>query len=294
MRELHGVTMAYPWFLTESLKRRALLFDKLQVVLLNESFDRPDAQTIANAPRGSILADRASVNAIYDELEYLHSVKFLIDIDEPRIAQNLVNVYGHLLQDDSDDIDEQSGIDLAIRAVVCELEASNIDAVGLFQSDDGLSPRYINEMTDIVMRTHHVADIVTRLFPAPDDSCAWQDLFDFKSEMLDKLWHFRRFIHTLVTKSQTEAEIRDDIEWTVNEYTKAMALHHIKSAQSFVDVFVISPLDLIENLVKLNWSKIAKGALQVRRRKVELMEAEMKAPGRECAYVFDARKRFGG
>ena len=50
--------------------------------------------------------------------------------------------------------------------------------------------------------------------------------------------------------------------------------------------------DIIENLVKFNWSKIAKGALQVSKRKVELMEAEMKAPGRECAYVFDARKRF--
>ena len=34
--------------------------------------------------------------------------------------------------------------------------------------------------------------------------------------------------------------------------------------------------------MKFNWSKIAKGALQVGKRKVELMEAEMKAPGREC------------
>jgi hypothetical protein len=72
-----------------------------------------------------------------------------------------------------------------------------------------------------------------------------------------------------------------------------METHHIKASQSFVDVFVISPLEIIENLVKFNWSKLAKGALSIRKRKVELLEAEMKAPGRECAYVFDARKRFG-
>ena len=42
----------------------------------------------------------------------------------------------------------------------------------------------------------------------------------------------------------------------------------------------------------LDW--IAKGALSVWKRKIELLEAEMKAPGRECAYVFNARKRFGG
>jgi hypothetical protein len=40
-------------------------------------------------------------------------------------------------------------------------------------------------------------------------------------------------------------------------------------------------------------AKVARGALSVQKRKVELMEAEMKAPGRECAYVFDARRRFG-
>ncbi len=80
----------------------------------------------------------------------------------------------------------------------------------------------------------------------------------------------------------------------VNEYREAMLIHKIKASQSFVDVFVISPLEIIEDLVKFNWSKIARGALSIRKRKVELMEAEMAAPGRECAYVFDARERFGG
>lgn len=79
----------------------------------------------------------------------------------------------------------------------------------------------------------------------------------------------------------------------VNEYARAMKIHHIKASQSIIDAFVISPLEIIENLVKLNWSKIARDALSMKKRRVEPMEAEMKAPGRECAYAFDARKRFG-
>jgi hypothetical protein len=129
--------------------------------------------------------------------------------------------------------------------------------------------------------------------PWPDDTCSYLDILDFKNELSDKQLGFRRFLRILVTKTQNEAEIRDEIEWMVKEYRKAMEIHHIKASQSFVDVFVISPLEIIENLVKFNWSKIAKGALQVQKRRVELMEAEMKAPGRECAYVFDAQKRFG-
>jgi len=51
-------------------------------------------------------------------------------------------------------------------------------------------------------------------------------------------------------------------------------------------------LEIIENLLKFNWSKLAKGVLSIKKREVEFLEAEMKTPGRECAYVFEARKRF--
>jgi hypothetical protein len=45
--------------------------------------------------------------------------------------------------------------------------------------------------------------------------------------------------------------------------------------------------------MRLNLSKIAKGLLSARKRKVELLEAEMKAPGSECAYLFTSQERFG-
>src|ERR1017187_5154723 len=138
-----------------------------------------------------------------------------------------------------------------------------------------------------------VARIVVSSLPAPDDQTSFDDILTFKQEMRDKNWNLHRLIKALATKQQTEAEIRDDFEWSLNEYSKAMRLSRIKASQSFVDLFVITPLEIIENLVKINWSKIAKGALQVRKRKVELLETEMKAPGRECAYVFDAMERFG-
>lgn len=58
-------------------------------------------------------------------------------------------------------------------------------------------------------------------------------------------------------------------------------------------MFVISPLEVVEDLVKFNLSKIARGLLRIKKLKVELLEAETKAPGRECAYILDAQKRFG-
>jgi hypothetical protein len=54
-----------------------------------------------------------------------------------------------------------------------------------------------------------------------------------------------------------------------------MKIHKVRSSQSFVEVFLASPLEIIEDLAKFNWSKLAKGALSVKKREVELMEAEM-------------------
>lgn len=138
-----------------------------------------------------------------------------------------------------------------------------------------------------------VIKIAMEHFPLPGPSSAWEDIWDFKAEMLDKQWHFRRFISSLATKKQSESEIRDDIEWSLNEYSKAMNIHRLKSSQSFLDVYVVAPLEIIEDLVKFNWSKVAKGLLQVQKRKVDLLEAETKAPGRECAYVFNAQHKWG-
>jgi hypothetical protein len=57
-------------------------------------------------------------------------------------------------------------------------------------------------------------------------------------------------------------------------------------------VFVITPLEIVENLAKLNLSNMAKGIFSAKKGKVELPEAELKAAGRECAYVLDAQERF--
>jgi hypothetical protein len=85
--------------------------------------------------------------------------------------------------------------------------------------------------------------VALNVLPTPDESCSWQDILDFKEDLRSKRWDFRRFLQNLANKAQTGPEIRDEIEWLANEYKKAMDTHRIKASQSFIDVFVISPLD---------------------------------------------------
>jgi len=46
--------------------------------------------------------------------------------------------------------------------------------------------------------------------------------------------------------------VSDEIEWMISEYTKAMKIHKLKASTGFIDVFLISPLEIIENLLKFN------------------------------------------
>jgi hypothetical protein len=134
---------------------------------------------------------------------------------------------------------------------------------------------------------------VLRQFPVPGTDASWQDILDFKAEEFDKQWALRRFLNTLATKQQTEAEIRDDIEWCLSEYAKSMKIRHLNASNGFVEAYVIPALEIVEDIAKLNLSKVAKGALSASKRSIDLLEGEMRAPGRECAYIVRARETFG-
>lgn len=135
-----------------------------------------------------------------------------------------------------------------------------------------------------------VLSIALQALPTPDENCAWQDILDFKAEMHDKEWMFRRFLHTLATTKQSQAEIRDDLEWSLNEYTKEMDRFKLKRSISFIETYVIPTVEALESFKP---SSFLKSLVAIKKRKIELLENEANTKGRECAYVFDARKRFG-
>jgi hypothetical protein len=270
MRELHGVVNAEATQLPQ-LKQYALLFDKFHLLLRAHYLD------LFSPTPESTRADLAFLESqgLLARLSIEEAMRLTLDAEPHKRALGAWDAA------DPDSIARYLSAGLNF--------SQGINSTPICRN---YLPTTFTETTKAVS-TNTVLHVAVHAMPIPTGNDSWQDILDFKAEMRDKQWHFRRFLHTMASKNLNEAEIRDDIEWSLNEYSKAMELHRLKSSTSFVDVFVITPLEIIENLVKFNWSKIANGALQVQKRKVELMEAEMKAPGRECAYVFDARKRFG-
>lgn len=128
--------------------------------------------------------------------------------------------------------------------------------------------------------------------PVPSEHCAWEDILAFKKEHTTDHWGFRRFLRALATKQQSAAEIRDDIEWSLNEYTEAMKRYSIKTTPGIFEAYVIPTIKVIEGLPSLKISRFLEARLAVKKHQVQILEAEANMPGRECAYLFAAHKRF--
>jgi hypothetical protein len=262
----------------DGLKRYALLFDQLHVDYVFDSAVEED-------PKFEYLCKTGFLSLIEKGAVSRHSDLNPRDNQELGEASRLAGGVGTAYPPNY-----QAFIDYGVRrrAIAVAKANSDVDVVPICKTAISLV-----EAGDAAQQ-HHVLSVAVEQFPTPGPNSSWEDILNFKAEMQDKDWRFRRFLHTLATRKQTEAEIRDDIEWTLNEYTKAMKIHHLKAGSSFAEVYLMPVIELVEDIAKFNWSKIAKVALSVKKRQVELMEAEMKDPGRECAYVFEAQKRFGG
>jgi len=303
MQELYGVTVRRANQLTIDIKQQLLFFDRIFILGLGPFITDLSA---ANDP---------DCHALVHDIEYLSARDILRDV-HPSMLFAVTDRYPEIsladhtsvptggawnqwttMQEDTCDgqpTTEQlkSLFGLLIPDVLSRLLAVQMTLTSSAPVIPILHFEYSDEQTGSQPRTP-IFRIGLEMMPTPSEDCSIADILNFKEEMREKEWGFRRFLHDLAIKKRTEAEIRDDIEWSLNQYTNAMKLHNLKAGNDFVNVYVIPSIEVMESFVKFNWSKIAKGVLSVKERKVALMEAEANAKGREAAYIFDARKRFG-
>jgi len=283
MRELRGVMVPHVIDSTHpNLKQRALLFDAMHVIGLNNAMQHLDRVLARHAELGgeSNWPERRA------ELEYLIERGFLID---EKSHEQPTEVSQQGFSEDEQEMALRRWLSLAVRSVASNLELKSMRAVPVYDSIDQFHFGNINQSTGN-LRSADVLTVALEAFPVPGGDSSWADILDFKAAQQNNRWAFRRFLHDVVSERQTEAEIRDDIEWTINEYTKELDRFQLKRSVTFMETYIIPTVEALESFKP---SSFLKGIVSIKKRKIELLEAEARAPGREVAYVFDARRRFG-
>src|SRR5690606_17726888 len=112
------------------------------------------------------------------------------------------------------------------------------------------------------------------------------------TENQKNLLNLRRWIRKISSENLPSTEIEEEIEWLINEFQTHMKFHKMKANTETLEVIVKTPLEIIENLVKLKLSKLPEPLFALKKRQITLIEAELNAPGRELAYIIKSKDAF--
>jgi hypothetical protein len=139
-----------------------------------------------------------------------------------------------------------------------------------------------------------VVQIVLKALPLPDDSVSWEQIIDFRNDpdSFGKFLAIRSWMSDVAKSNLSPIEIEQKIEWLLHEYQHHMKVHKMKVSASALETVIVSVAEFTENLVKLNFGKAAKALFAIKNKKVQLLEAELKAPGREIALISKANETF--
>jgi alkanesulfonate monooxygenase SsuD/methylene tetrahydromethanopterin reductase-like flavin-dependent oxidoreductase (luciferase family) len=141
-----------------------------------------------------------------------------------------------------------------------------------------------------------VINLVIKSLPSPDEDTPWERILEFRADESAQraLRRLRAWMASVVVTGKTATEIEDEFQSLLDSYIEHMQLHKMKTHSTALQTLITMAADIVENVAKLNFGTAARAAFSLREQKLHLIEAELKAPGREVAYIIAAQERFPG
>ncbi len=296
---------------SSQLKQQALLFDQIGIFHLRQAHKIMKAfNSVSERKSGHVLS---SINL---ELEWLEENSVIFELTVP---EEITKQAAEYVFKPNSSQKEQEASDLFLKLV--QMEQINIadyddmtKKVDLIKERDAIFLRLIS----LVMETtkgvtavttlpyieyarelpnsdkSNVAQIVISKLPLPNNETPWEQIIDYRNDEDNQrnLLNLRRWIRKISTENLSSVEIEEELEWLLNEFQNHMKLHKLKANTETLEVMVKVLPETIENLIKLKFSKLPEPFFALKKRQINLMEAELNAPGREMSYIIKTQETF--
>ncbi len=190
---------------------------------------------------------------------------------------------------------EEEAISTINRSIALQLRAHSILAnlaeqtEFAFCSDDGLG---VSKEQGFSPDSHVVSIILDQIPIIPD--MPYDEVLDFRQDPVAKRLHNRlmAWVVRSSTFDQDPKLINLEIEEAIVEYREFTSRQTKRQKLLQIEMILKLPLDVIESLLKLSPSKGIASIIDIRRRKIDLYEAELKGPGNQFAYLREIEKHF--
>jgi hypothetical protein len=329
MREFVAVNDPFSLIGTETLKREALMFTRIAVPNLKQTFfeNKKDWTELADLIRnlewleekGIVFEPSLDLNAKIETtdyrshldsgIEYAKNIASQIvgfDINElpearlnPKKKEALKEKLDKMLTlsiDDLRTIVESDGFRLTTLRLTSEftrlhsIQLREIDKLDAF----AILPS-INDLHDIKTASKNdVVRIVLNTLPVPDDMTPWEQILDYRSDpdSQNKFLDLRNWIIDTSRSQLASNEVEDKLEYLISQYKRHMELHKIKTNVGRLESILTAAAEVVGGLASLRLEHAVKGLFSFRHHKVSLLEGELSSPGSEVAYIVKAENTF--
>ena len=302
MADLIGATATLPEVVGRSFKQQLLLFDRIACPAAPRYFrefqENPESthpSLLAVAPglgwlmeKGVVFAPEWKSSPLSAQELMQFTAYAMQRTDLARAFRSLDSTYAP----ESQPLLAEAGrgfagvmVDIESRQLAAHLRTQNQNAVPLTSS----WPQIDTPATEVI-------EIVVKELPIPGENHSFEDILAFRDEAhsQDLIPGLRVWMNEMGSGTLTQIEVSDKLEDLISRYEKALKLEKMSRDTGVVETIVVTTAEIAESLVKFRWTDMAKKLFEVRHKKIDLVKAEMTAPGHEVAYIVKARERFGG
>ena len=138
------------------------------------------------------------------------------------------------------------------------------------------------------------AELLLKHLPIPDELTPLEQIIDFRSSEDAVRWRssLRRWIHDVGATATTRVHLEDEIEGILEDYKYHLKRSRVRYRLAQLRAIIKVLPETAENIVKLRLSKITDPLFEIGRNRLDLLDTEADAPGRELAYLFRAEQEF--
>jgi len=175
-------------------------------------------------------------------------------------------------------------------------EVRRIDAYPIFTMPCGCSPFESTEANK-----NEVVEISLKALPMPNYSTPWEQIIEYRSDPDSKIKfsRLRNWMSKVAQKKNSPTEVEEECATLIDEYKQHMETHKIKTTLDTLKTIVVAEIGLftggwlagmgtLPGLVGM----VANPLYSIKQRRTELTAAELKAPGKELAYIVKSNESF--
>lgn len=149
-------------------------------------------------------------------------------------------------------------------------------------------------IASVATKQTEVLQIILRNMPLPSPHLSWEHLIDFHKnpEARKRRNNLKRWISLISSGEKHLHEIEDELEAGLDAYEEYMKIQKIKYEYGIFETLVTTTAEVLENILKLRIGKLARLPFEISKKRIDLLDAELKAPGREFSYISYIRARL--